>query len=131
MTDPQRSTCLVCDRPPHIRGLCPRCYTEARTAINDDVTTEAEIVERGLMLPPHSRKKVGPLMAALTKSRADALAEHYPNHVVCEWIGNSEAVAAKHYLQTTDDHFAKASAEPTCALQKALPTTAETRSEAN
>jgi hypothetical protein len=70
MSEPQRSTCLVCDRPPHIRGLCPRCYSEARTAIAEDVTTEEELVGRGLMLPPHSRKKVGPLMAALRRSRA-------------------------------------------------------------
>ena len=25
--------------------------------------------------------------------------------MVCEWIGNSEAVARKHYLQVTDEHF--------------------------
>ena len=34
-------------------------------------------------------------------------------HVVCQWIGNSQPIAAKHYLQVTDDHFSK-------ALQKAL-----------
>ena len=28
-------------------------------------------------------------------------------HVVCAWIGNSEPVAAKHYLQLTDEHFEK------------------------
>ena len=32
-------------------------------------------------------------------------------HVVCEWIGNSQAVAAKHYLQVTDEHFLQASKE--------------------
>jgi len=26
----------------------------------------------------------------------------------CAWIGNSRPVAAKHYLQVTDAHFAKA-----------------------
>jgi hypothetical protein len=26
-------------------------------------------------------------------------------HVICAWIGNSEPVAAKHYLQVTDKHF--------------------------
>ena len=31
------------------------------------------------------------------------------SHVVCAWIGNSQKVAAKHYLQVTDDHFEKAS----------------------
>ncbi len=29
-------------------------------------------------------------------------------HVVCQWIGNSQPIAAKHYLQVTDDHFEKA-----------------------
>jgi len=36
------------------------------------------------------------------------LVERFPAHVVCEWLGNSEAVAREHYLQTTDEHFAKA-----------------------
>ena len=34
-------------------------------------------------------------------------------HVICQWIGNSLPIAAKHYLQVTDDHFTK-------ALQNAL-----------
>ena len=32
----------------------------------------------------------------------------HPSHVVCAWMGNSEPVARKHYLQVTDDHFAAA-----------------------
>jgi len=28
--------------------------------------------------------------------------------VVCDWIGNTEAIASKHYLQVTEDHFARA-----------------------
>ena len=27
---------------------------------------------------------------------------------MCDWIGNSRPVAAKHYLQVTDEHFARA-----------------------
>ena len=30
---------------------------------------------------------------------------------LCEWIGNSAAVAAKHYLQVTDEHYRQASKE--------------------
>lgn len=37
-----------------------------------------------------------------------ALAERFPIHVVTTWIGNTALIAAKHYLQVTDDHFAKA-----------------------
>ena len=28
--------------------------------------------------------------------------------MVCDWIGNTEAIASKHYLQVTEDHFARA-----------------------
>ena len=31
-----------------------------------------------------------------------------PMHVVCDWLGNTREVAAKHYLQVTDEHFRKA-----------------------
>jgi len=40
------------------------------------------------------------------------LAEEYPLHAVCAWIGNSQPVAAKHYLQVTDEHFTKAVQNP-------------------
>jgi hypothetical protein len=48
------------------------------------------------------------------------LAESYPLHVVTAWIGNSELVAAKHYLQLTDDHFTRATSDDTAqnAAQK-------------
>ena len=32
--------------------------------------------------------------------------------MVCDWIGNTEAIASKHYLQVTEDHFAKAVRNP-------------------
>ena len=32
--------------------------------------------------------------------------------VACRWIDSSHPVAAKHYLQVTDDHFAKAAPNP-------------------
>ena len=51
----------------------------------------------------------------LRSTRETELAESFPIHVVCAWIGNSEAVAAKHYLQVTDEHFAKAAHQATRA----------------
>ncbi|HEX4415190.1 MAG TPA: hypothetical protein VH107_16275, partial [Lacipirellulaceae bacterium] len=48
------------------------------------------------------------LFQNLRSTRETELAEQFPIHVVCDWIGNSQAVAAKHYLQTTDEHFEKA-----------------------
>jgi integrase len=44
----------------------------------------------------------------LRASRETELTEHFPLHVVCNWIGNSAIIAARHYLQVTDSHFAKA-----------------------
>ena len=51
-------------------------------------------------------------------TRQTELAETFPAHVVCAWIGNSEAVAKKHYLQITDEHFDKAATGK--AVQKAV-----------
>jgi integrase len=48
----------------------------------------------------------------LRATRQTELAEKYPIHVVCQWIGNSRAVAQEHYLQVTDAHFADAAKEP-------------------
>ena len=41
-------------------------------------------------------------------TRKTEVADDFPIQVVCDWIGNTEAVAAKHYLQVTEGHFAKA-----------------------
>ena len=51
--------------------------------------------------------------------RETELAEPFPIHVVCAWIGNSQPVAAKHYLQVTDDHFRQATEGAPKAAQKA------------
>ena len=48
----------------------------------------------------------------LRSSRETELAETYPVQVVCAWIGNSPAIAAKHYQQVTEDHFKKAVQNP-------------------
>lgn len=55
----------------------------------------------------------------LRSTRETELAEQYPLHVVCDWIGNSQPVAAKHYLQITDDHFRRAAETPAPAVQVA------------
>ncbi|MGB7158217.1 MAG: tyrosine-type recombinase/integrase [Tepidisphaeraceae bacterium] len=60
----------------------------------------------------------------LRSTRETELAEVYPIHVVCAWIGNSEAVAKRHYLQITDAHFLKASSpiSPPSPISPASPT---------
>jgi hypothetical protein len=50
------------------------------------------------------------LFQNLRSSRETELTQKFPLHVVCAWMGNSQAVAAKHYLQVTDEHFKSAAA---------------------
>jgi hypothetical protein len=47
----------------------------------------------------------------LRSTRRTELQEMFPDHVVNSWLGHSGAVAAKHYLQVTDEHWSRA-AEP-------------------
>jgi hypothetical protein len=44
----------------------------------------------------------------LRASRETELAASFPLHVVCAWIGNSAAIAQKHYLQVTDGDYERA-----------------------
>ena len=44
----------------------------------------------------------------LRSTRETELADEFPAHVAAAWIGNSVAVAMKHYLQVTEDHFKQA-----------------------
>jgi len=52
------------------------------------------------------------LFQNLRASRETELTAQFPLHVVTAWIGNSAAVAARHYLQVTDEHFAQAAHFP-------------------
>ena len=72
------------------------------------------------------------LFQNLRSTRPTELEESFPSHVVCKWMGNSRAVAAKHYLQVTDEHFSKAVQNPvqyalvgSCMTQDASHTTTE------
>lgn len=49
-------------------------------------------------------------------SRETELTDSFPVHVVVNWLGNSQPVAMKHYLQVTPEHFDRA-LNPDKALQ--------------
>ena len=66
------------------------------------------------------------LFQNLRSTRETELAEQFPIHVVCEWIGNSQAVAAKHYLQMTDDHLRRRQVSQQGQLQNPVQSAAET-----
>jgi integrase len=64
----------------------------------------------------------------LRASRQTELAERYPIHVVCAWLGNSAAIAREHYLQVTESHYeqaaqkaAQSGAERACQGRTAEP----------
>jgi|LSQX01.2.fsa_nt_gb integrase len=44
----------------------------------------------------------------LRESRANEIWSEYPRHVAAAWMGHSERIAFKHYLQVTDEQFQKA-----------------------
>jgi integrase len=50
------------------------------------------------------------LFNSLRATRDTELRDRFPDHVVNAWMGHTQKVAEKHYLQVTDGHFAAASA---------------------
>ncbi len=87
--------------------------TRYRKANQNLRTTFEKIIKRA-GLQPWPR-----LFQNLRSTRETELAESYPLHVVTAWIGNSKAIAAKHYLQVRDEDFERASKTPSEAAQKA------------
>lgn len=59
------------------------------------------------------------LFHALRSSAQTDLASYLPLHVVCEWLGNTKAIAQEHYLQVTDEHFRLATGQGGPAQQNA------------
>jgi len=69
-------------------------------------TTFAKIIDRaGLERWPR-------LFHALRASCESDLAREYPITTVCKWIGNTVAIAARHYVQVTDSDFQRAAQIP-------------------
>lgn len=67
-----------------------------------------------------SLEKWPKLWQNLRATRATELADEYPSHVAAAWLGHTEKVADMHYRSVTEDHFARAAAVPTKAMQKAM-----------
>lgn len=84
-----------------------------REAANDgnwrgvNLRTQFEKIIKRAGVPPWPR-----LWHNLRASSQTELEEHFPSHVVCAWLGNSEAVARKHYLQVREVDFQKAARIP-------------------
>ncbi len=70
---------------------------------NANLRTQLERIIRKAGLQPWPKP-----FQNLRSTRETELAERFPMHVVCAWIGNTQAVAAKHYLQVRDEDFDRA-----------------------
>jgi integrase len=70
---------------------------------NCNLRTQFQRIVKNAGLTPWPR-----LFHNLRSSRQTELAETFPSHVVCGWLGNSEKIAREHYYQITDEHFASA-----------------------
>ena len=67
---------------------------------NSNLRTQFERILRKASVQPWPR-----LFQNLRASRETELVNDFPLHVVMAWLGNSPAVATRHYLQVTDEHF--------------------------
>ena len=65
------------------------------------------------------------LFQNLRNTRETELVQTFPLHVVTAWIGNSQTIAAKHYLQVRDSDFEEVTRTPTGAAQNAAQLGAE------
>lgn len=80
--------------------------TRDRDASQNLRTTFEKLIKRAVLVPWPK------LFQNMRSSRETELVETYPVHVVTAWLGNTASVAAKHYLQTTEEHFEKAVQNP-------------------
>ena len=77
-----------------------------------NLRTPFEKIVRRAGLEPWPR-----LFNNLRASRETELVEKYPVQAVTSWLGNTPSVALRHYLMTTDEHFAAAVKGETKAAQ--------------
>lgn len=103
---------------PEIRGLLAAAFERAEAGqvhvIARYRTTNANLWTRLLRILLAAGIEPWPkLFQNMRSSRETELIHRHPIHLVCKWIGNSEAVAKKHYLQVTEEDFREATQNPT------------------
>ncbi len=82
-----------------VRGPVITRYREATQNLR--TTFQKIVIRAGLQPWPK-------LLQNLRSTRETELAESFPLQAVTAWMGNSQLVAAKHYLQLRDEHFERA-----------------------
>jgi integrase len=122
--------CRVIPLFPELRPYLEQVWDQAEPGAEYVVTryrdTNANLRTQLLRIIRRAGLKPWPkLFQNMRSTRQTELEESFPSHVVCAWIGNSRAVAAKHYLQVTDDHYRRAIATEEKAAQNAAQCGAE------
>ena len=98
---------------PELRSALKDCFDPSNTYVITDHRGQGgrERNFRTMMLKIIARAGLKPwpkLFHNLRATRQTELAQQFPQHVVSEWLGNSESVAVEHYLRTLDDDFTRA-----------------------
>ncbi len=106
---------------PHLEAAWEQAQPGTESVINHYRDSNVNLRSRLLDIIWSAGLKEWPkLFQNLRSTRETELAETFPMHVVCKWIGNSQPVAAKHYLQVTNEHFNRAiEGEPKAAQNAA------------
>ena len=95
------------------------CVARYRGGLANLRTQFTRIVERaGIKAWPK-------MFVNLRSTRRTELQEMFADHVVNAWLGHSGTVAAKHYLQVTDEHWARAIGAGSPAVIEGLAETRE------
>ena len=92
--------------------VCGPVITRYRDSMQNLRSTFLKLIRRAGLQPWPK------LFQNLRSTRETELAETFPLQAVTAWIGNSQLVAAKHYLQLRDEHFDRASVEVTHPTSK-------------
>jgi hypothetical protein len=95
---------------PELRPYLDEVYNQAPDGTVHLITRyrDTGVNLRSQLLKIIARAGVKPwpkLWQNLRATRQTELADEFPNHVVCQWVGNSPRVAQEHYLRVTDEHF--------------------------
>lgn len=107
---------------PELRGPLMEVFEQAPPGTEQVITrwrdTAVNLRTHFLRLIRRAGLKPWPkLWHNLRSSRQTELAEEYPAHVVCAWMGNFVSVAQDHYLQVRDEYFIAAAQGETAAAR--------------
>ncbi|HQR06465.1 MAG TPA: tyrosine-type recombinase/integrase [Gemmatales bacterium] len=103
---------------PELKGILERAFDEAEAGAIHVIARhrDCKVNLRTHLIRIIHRAGLKPwpkLFHNLRATRQTELAQSFPQHVVCDWMGNSTDVGQEHYLRTLDADFERAAITPT------------------